>query len=242
MTKEELSLPQIRVNFHRTLPARHRLLVLGGRPPMARWLTALLHQAPPPELWAIDHGVDACRDAGACPQVLLGDADSAAPENWRWGCAHAAVTDRHPVAKDLTDTQLALARAAAESPAVLLLTGAFGGRFDHAFSTVFSAAWQPGTCLLADEREIMLFVRNGEQLTIRCLQTPAAISLLPLTERVQGVTLAGTRWPLEDAPLTQARPYAVSNLLAPGAQEFSLHVSSGILGVHLVYDTTAEES
>ena len=31
MTKEELNLPQVQVNFHRPLPEACRLLVLGGK-------------------------------------------------------------------------------------------------------------------------------------------------------------------------------------------------------------------
>ena len=240
MTKEELNLPQVQVNFHRPLPEACHLLVLGGRPPATNWLQALLEQSPAPKLWAIDHGVDACRSASALPDVLLGDSDSAAPENWSWGVAHAAVTERHPPEKDLTDTQLALARAAEQAPAILLLTGAFGGRFDHAFSTVFSAAQQPGTCLLADDREILLFVRGGEQISIHSLQAPAAISLLPLTERVQGITLTGTHWPLVDASLIQAKPYAVSNVLAADANTIDVHIRQGILGVHLVFESASD--
>ncbi len=240
MTKEELDLPQVQVNFHRPLPGSCRLLVLGGRPPAEYWLQAVLDQSPAPELWAIDHGVDVCRSASALPDVLLGDADSAAPENWSWGAAHAAVTEHHPPEKDFTDTQLALARPAEQTPADLKLTEALGRHNHHAFSTVFSAAQQPVTCLLADDREILLFVRSDEQLSIHCLQAPAAISLLPLTERVQGVTLTGTHWPLVDALLIQAKPYAVSNVLAADSNAIGVHIRQGILGVHLVFESTSD--
>ncbi len=235
MVTNPLVLPQIHADFHHPLPSLHRLLVLGGRPPAASWLQQVLRQQPTPELWAIDHGVDACRSADACPTVLLGDADSASPANWAWGCTHAASIERHPVEKDLTDTQLALSRAAASTPAVLILTGAFGGRFDHAFSTVFSAAQQPGTCLLADERESMLFVHDKERLSVTCRQPPTALSLLPLTAEVQGVTLRGTHWPLENATLTQAQPNTISNVLEPGSHSFDISVGRGVLGVHLVF-------
>jgi thiamine pyrophosphokinase len=79
MTKEELNLPQVQVNFHRPLPEACRLLVLGGRTPATNWLQALLEQSPAPKLWAIDHGIDACRSASALRVVRLGVAYRAAP-------------------------------------------------------------------------------------------------------------------------------------------------------------------
>ena len=63
---------------------------------------------------------------------------------------------------------------------------------------------------------------------------------LPLTERVQGVTLTGTHWPLVDASLIQAKPYAVSNVLAADANTIDVHIRQGILGIHLVFESASD--
>ena len=238
MTSETLQLPQFQGDFHRPLPDICRVLLLGGRPPAIDWLHAALVTLPAPEIWAVDHGIDLCRQADLPPHLLIGDADSATPENWAWGCRSATRVERHPIEKDLTDTQLALMRAAKGSPSALLLSGAFGGRFDHAFSTTFSAAQHLGTCLLADEAEIMLFVHSGEQLSIKCLQAPQALSLLPLTAQVQGVTLRGTHWQLVNATLTQTCPNAVSNELEGTHRHVDVSVAQGTLGLYLCYEGT----
>ena len=150
-TRSCIRLPQVTLDFHRPLPEAERLLFLGGRAPAVPWLQEWRRAWPSADVYAVDHGVDACRRAGLSPTLLIGDADSAAPENWRWGEARAARVERHPVEKDFTDTQLALQRATEGGPAVLLLTGAFGGRFDHAYSTIFSAAQVKAPCVLAEE-------------------------------------------------------------------------------------------
>ena len=52
---------------------------------------------------------------------------------------NGALITKVPTKKDVTDTQLALQMIKAEyNEAVVIMTGAWGGRFDHAFSAVFS--------------------------------------------------------------------------------------------------------
>ncbi|MDD7055577.1 MAG: thiamine diphosphokinase, partial [Selenomonadaceae bacterium] len=142
--------------------------------------------------------------------------------------------DKYQREKDDTDTQLALRTAseAAHGQATLLLTGAFGGRFDHAYSTIFSASRAQVPVVLADEKEACCFLHAGESLRITCKQHPKAFSLLPLTDAVTGVTLQGAHWPLADATLTQACPNAISNELESADNALSLSIRSGILAVY----------
>ena len=230
-----IHLPQGTLDFHRPLPERARLLVLGGRAPAVPWLQAWRQAWPSADVYAVDHGVDACRRAGLSPTLLIGDADSATPENWRWGEARAARVERHPVEKDFTDTQLALRRAMEDGSAVLLLTGAFGGRFDHAYSTIFSAAQVQTPCVLADERELVVYVHGGERLTVAFRQQPKALSLLPMTAEAEGVTLQGTHWPLTDAVLCQGRPNAVSNVVEGSSKDCRLEVRKGCVALYTCF-------
>ncbi len=230
-----IHLPQGTLDFHRPLPERARLLVLGGRAPAVPWLQEWRRAWPSADVYAVDHGVDACRRAGLSPTLLIGDADSATPENWRWGEARAARVERHPVEKDFTDTQLALRRAMEDGSAVLLLTGAFGGRFDHAYSTIFSAAQVQTPCVLADERELVVYVHGGERLTVAFRQQPKALSLLPMTAEAEGVTLQGTHWPLTDAVLCQGRPNAVSNVVEGSSKDCRLEVRKGCVALYTCF-------
>lgn len=183
------------------------LLVAGGRPPAAEWLRQV---AAGREVWCADRGVDACRKAGVVPARLVGDEDSA--RHWEWAKSLGAKVDRVPREKDFTDTQLALRLIARERPhPSVVMAGAFGGRLDHTLSNVYSffGSGLPGC--LADGRETAAVVRGGEEVRIRFVRKPYALSLLPLTPLVTGVTLTGTRWPLDSKTLTAADPYAISN-------------------------------
>ena len=166
---------------------------------------------------------------------LIGDGDSAAPAAWQLAKEQHIPIEQFPVEKDDTDTQLALKLAREAGFPAAIVTGAFGGRFDHALSTVTSCAFAPLPCLLADERETLLFVHGSE--TLRCWPTeaPKAISLLPFLPRCEGVNLTGTHWPLADATLEARSMRAISNVLEPGSTSLTLSLTSGLLGLYFVW-------
>ena len=232
MRSHEFSLPQSTIAFSRALPAHICTLVTGGRPPAADWL----QKARRGKLWAIDHGVDLCHAMKCVPDFLLGDADSASPAAWSWALAEGVPCERFEVKKDLTDTQLALAKIKEKAPdTFLLLTGAFGGRFDHAMSTLFSCAFSGIPMILADEQEACFFLHDGESLSFRAKQKPQAISLFALGSECRGLSIEGVEWPLENASLCPEKPYAVSNELAEGSSAFHVRLQAGTLAVYLYW-------
>ena len=134
-------------------PSTPVILVAGGRPPDANWLNQVVQNCP---VWAIDSGIDVCRSASVIPEILIGDADSSAADSWQWGEDLRIPVLRHPADKDLTDLQLALQELGRRRPGALaLLTGGMGGRFDHAYSNLFSllesVAWGVQPIGTADE-------------------------------------------------------------------------------------------
>lgn len=232
MRANTFSLPQGAVSFSHALPSHVYTLVTGGRPPAADWLQEALRG----KLWAIDHGVDLCHRLKRTPDFLLGDGDSASAAAWKWAIEAGVPCERFNAKKDLTDTQLALARLRDDAPdAFLLLTGAFGGRFDHAMSTLLSCAFSGLPMILADEREACLFLHGEDSLSFLAAKKPRAISLLSLTEECSGVSIEGTAWPLENARLRLDAPYAVSNELAEGSSSFRVRLQEGTLAVYLYW-------
>lgn len=234
---QKLWLPQMAIDSPRLSAATH-VLVTGGRAPGAEWLRAVARDC---AVWAIDRGVDACRAAGIVPQRLIGDADSADPDAWHWAQAtHAVPTELHPAAKDDTDTQIALKQidAARKGTASggIILTGAFGGRLDHAFSTLFSLAGMGLPTVIADEREAIVPLYSGDRCELTFARRPLAVSLLPLTAECLGVGAHGLRWPLDGAALTQRYPYAVSNELAGDGDSCGISVARGALAVYAAFE------
>ena len=229
MNECRLELPQATIEYPYALPEKQHLLVIGGRPPAVEWLRqAAVGRIP----WAIDHGIDICQKAGIRPEHLLGDRDSASKEAWEWGSSFSAATDTYPSEKDFTDTQLALEKL--PPTAFAIVTGAFGGRFDHAFANIFSCANAKPSCCLADEQELLVFLKGDMEIQVTCQQEPLAISLLPLTAECSGVTISGVHWPLKDATLHQHMPNTISNV-PEGKKGFPVALKRGILGIYLCF-------
>lgn len=214
------------------------LLVAGGRMPNPAWLSQVALNYP---IWAADRGVDACRTAGVRPERLFGDADSASGDAWKWAEQLRVPVARYPADKDRTDLQLALEAVGVHRPgAAVLVTGALGRRFDHAFSNVFSlleAEHSGVTAIgLADDAEFLLLLRAGQVLIADFTLRPEIISLLPLSPICGDVCSQGLHWPLSGATLRMDAPGGLSNRLAVGAQLVSVSLGSGCLGVYFCWE------
>ena len=169
------------------------------------------------------------------PNFLIGDFDSAENSAVEWARAKNIPVEKYPADKDLTDTQLALNRAGEIfSEHVALVTGCFGGRFDHLYSTIFTCAAIDRKIFLADEREIVFYLRGGESAEVKFFKNPLAVSLLPMTNSCAGVTTKNLHWDLDGATLTQNFPNATSNRL--DADKISVSVGRGTLAVYACFE------
>ena len=84
---------------------------------------------------AADGGLDHARAAGLIPDVLVGDLDSVSRAGLDWATANISV-QRHSADKSATDTELALAWAAAMDPERVILVAGRGDRLDHAIAAL----------------------------------------------------------------------------------------------------------
>ncbi|MBR1645756.1 MAG: thiamine diphosphokinase [Selenomonadaceae bacterium] len=227
-----MKLPQCEITIpNSSFQIPNCLFVTGGRAPNVDWLAEVANGR---KIFCVDKGIEICRKLELVPEILIGDFDSAENSSVEWAREKKIPVERHPVDKDLTDTQLALNRAAEIfGEHVAILTGCFGGRFDHLYSTIFTCAAIERKIFLADEREIIFFVTGGESVDVTFNQKPLALSLLPATEICTGVTIKNVRWELDGATLTQNFPNAVSNRVID--KKISVSVESGKLAIYLCF-------
>ena len=212
--------------------AQEILFVGGGRSPSRQFFLSI---AGGRKIFCVDKGIDLCKACGVVPNFLLGDFDSANQSAVSWARAKGVSVESYPADKDFTDTQLALSRAVeifGEHAAIL--TGAFGGRVDHLYSTIHTCAALNRAIVLADEREIIFYLHGGEEATIKFFKTPLAVSLLPMTSTCRGVTTKNLHWELDGATLTQDFPNATSNRIEH--DEIFISVGGGTLAIYLCFD------
>ena len=187
------------------------VVVIGGGQLSTRAVTEVTAGA-----WVIaaDSGLDHAVAAGLRPNVLVGDLDSISAHGKMWAYAHELEIEQHDLDKDATDTELALARAAATDATHLLVLGAAGDRFDHTLGTIAAlgnplmARFEAIRLLLDDT--VVHIIHAGRSLSLD-LPPNALFSLFALHGPCRGVEVTGTRWPLTDAVLNSTSTRGVSN-------------------------------
>lgn len=200
----------------------------GGRKPELSWFKKAVCGR---KIYCADRGIETCFDAGFKPELLCGDADSAAPAYLQKAKDEKIKILLFNSDKDDTDLQLLLNNLPLKSN--LLITGIWGGRFDHLYSNVFSLCSYKkrnnAAVIMADEQELMILLSEGESLEFKAAADFKALSLIPLENSC--VSLSGTKWPLEKAELLTSYPYAISNEITFEVVKMSCH--SGFAGFYL---------
>lgn len=232
----DLKLPQLNVFFSSPHPSRRILIVAGGRAPDADWLKKTYREED--LLWSVDRGLEVCLETGLIPDRVIGDFDSVSEEALQRAIDLGVSLDRFPAEKDLTDLQLALKTAGKKHGALqVLVSGCWGGRFDHNFSNLYSLVWAREWGLdvvsMADDKEVLCYLEGPGEVCLVAEAFPDALSLLALSPVCRGVSVSGVRWELHEKDLFLERPFAVSNRLMPEKGDCRISLKEGILGVYL---------
>lgn len=228
-----MNLPQCTINFSEgNNSAQEILLIGGGKFPNEKYFLKLAENR---EIICIDRGIEFCKSLQIIPKILIGDFDSARKIFVDWATENKVKIFRHPIEKDFTDTQLALDFLQSNFKNFsAILSGSFGGRLDHTFSTIFSCANFESKIFLADEKEIIFYLHGGESAEINFSQKPVAVSLLPVTEICEGVTTKNLHWELINAKLFQNFPNAVSNRIE--SEKIKINIETGTLAIYFCFE------
>ena len=199
------------------------VVVIGGGPLSPRAVEAWddLDQSGAPTLViAADSGLDHAIAAGVRVDRLVGDLDSISAAGRMWAYANGVEIDEHPVAKDETDTELALATAVADpSVSAVIVLGGLGpatdDRLDHLLGTL-AVLGHPSLSSLESVGAIVgtseVAVLHAGRTATLPLAAGQVFSLLALHGPCDGVTVTGARWPLHGAQLAGYEARGLSNI------------------------------
>jgi thiamine pyrophosphokinase len=156
---------------------------------------------------AADGGILEAERLGLHVDLLVGDLDSAPPD----AVARAPRVERHPVDKDASDLELAVAAAVAADARRIGVVGGDGGRLDHLLGNAFLLAsdrWA-GIEIDAVLGDARIWVVRGE----RAIEGEVGelVSLYAVGGPASGVTTEGLRWALEDGELLPGSSLGLSN-------------------------------
>ena len=165
-----------------------------------------------------------------CPTIWSAISNSLPQETVARLTSAGCQVQRHPAAKDATDTELAIELALDRGATHIDLVGATGGaRLDHSLANVLllAADWPAGVRLrLVEPAATALVVRAGQSVDVPGT-VGDIVALLPLAGPARGITTCGLRYALAGEDLAFGRARGVSNVLtAPVA---SISLAAGVL-------------
>jgi thiamine pyrophosphokinase len=176
---------------------------------------------------AADGGAERARELGVRVDLVVGDLDSLAPRVLEELEGTGARVERHPVAKDASDLELALECALARDPARIVVVGGAGGRLDQLAGELLLLAAEGYAGVLIDAQlgAAAVHVVRGE----RRLQGASGelVSLFAVHGPAVGVSSEGLRYALHGETLEPGSSRGLSNVFA--ADEARVSVERGVL-------------
>lgn len=167
---------------------------------------------------AADSGAERLSAIGIQPHIIIGDFDSLDPaELFRMRAAGVEIVE-HPAPQQRTDADVAIQLALQRGATSLIVLGAFGGdRIDHTLGNLslltHPSLRQIPTWAVDGWSALAVLHGDGVRETHFHGHPGDYISVIPLSDRVEGVTIIGAKWPLQDAALERGQAQAVSNEL-----------------------------
>jgi len=139
------------------------------------------------------------------PHIILGDMDSI-----KNNIPCSIKTVKYPTGKDMTDGELALDYAVSKNPAEILIFGALGGRKDQELANIFLLRKYPlMNIAILEKNTVMWIAKKKKQFSAKIGQT---ISLIPLSEKVTGITTKGLQYKLNKGTLYMRKTKGISNV------------------------------
>lgn len=207
------------------------LIVTGGKLDLA-FARSFLQKESFQKIIAVDGGLEAVEALGLIPDYVVGDFDTVNPAVLeRFRKIPYIVWEKHRPEKNETDTELARNRGMTLACDRIVFLGATGGRLDHMLGNihVLYACLQRGVeAWLIDSQNKLYLLDQGKKFYQEELWGKY-VSFLPYTEKVEGITLRGFRYPLNEKNIRKGEEagLCISNELAE--KEATIELAEGIL-------------
>lgn len=157
----------------------------------------------------VDGGVNTLDKINLIPQIIIGDFDSANANNRFLNTTIEKVS--HNPHKDYTDTELAISYVLNKGFDQIIIVNNMQERIDHVLGVLASLKWlhrQGIKAFVIGDNQLFMLLDKEVSLSLAVNTT---ISLIPLTESVEGIFTTGLIYPLNDGRLTGDRARGVSN-------------------------------
>jgi len=164
--------------------------------------------------------------------LVVGDLDSLRAEESTALRASKVQTLVYPREKDKTDLEIALDYAVSLEPRKVVVFGALGDRLDHTLANILllEKVASAGVAVeIENGKEHVFIVTN--QISLENPKQGDLVSLLPISETVEGIRTTGLRFPLNRESLARPSSRGVSNEVLSAPVEIRIEKGC-LLAIH----------
>lgn len=174
-----------------------------------------------------DGGLKHLNTIDVIPHIIVGDMDSVDDYDFKTIEENKVEIHRLPHDKNETDTEIAIDIAVLKGVDEIVMVGVTGGRLDHTMANIglLKEIYDRGikaeiksdfNDIIITDRDIEIYGNPGD-----------IVSIIPVSEKVTGVTLIGLEYPLTNKELLFGAPRGISNVFL--SDRATVKVQSGYL-------------
>jgi len=162
---------------------------------------------------AADGGALLLESIGFLPDVIIGDFDSLTKGQYQHYEKMGVKIIKYPIEKDETDGELALQYCKGRGLNNIIIIGFAGGQVDQQLANIFllEYAFRNGMTAFVKEPGLEMGIIKKEKVFFQ--KIGAGFSLIPLDEKVSGVTITGCKYLLEAGSLLRYKTRGISNII-----------------------------
>lgn len=178
-----------------------------------------------------DGGLEKAKKLNLIPDIILGDFDSVNSvvlENYK---KLNIETITFPSEKDYTDMELAINYAVKKGFKDIILVGASGTRLDHTVANILLIEKYNKENIkikILDNNNLIQMVNNNMRIPFK---KNYFVSIIPLSEKIEGLTLDGFKYPLNNVTVERGSTLCVSNEIIEDVGIIKLNNGSAIVFV-----------
>lgn len=161
----------------------------------------------------VDGGLEKAEKLGLKPDLILGDFDSVDSSVLDYYKKLNIEIVTFPKEKDYTDMELAIEYAMKKGFKNAVLTGATGTRLDHTIANIqlLEKYHQLGINVeIIDNNNYIKIISDNADIIVKNKENHF-VSLVPVTETIEGLTLEGFKYPLTNVRTTRGTAFLISN-------------------------------
>ena len=181
------------------------------------------------EIYCADGGTNYCLQYNYVPDYVYGDLDSINSDILEKIKDMETDIRKYPVDKDYSDFELILEEIKSKNYEKIYVVGALGKRTDFTINNVFLLEKYKNIIILS-EKETLFYKDESFEVVNK---KNCTFSMISLDESIEGITLSGFKYPLENRNIKRGTSILMSNIILSDKAEINFH-SGKIIGI--LYD------